>query len=403
MRVDHCYNVDDFRRLAKQRLPAPLFHFLDGGADDEFTLRRNTSSFEDCRLVPDALADLTGMDLSTTVLGQKIDWPVIFAPTGVNRLFHHDGERAAARAAEKLGTFYSLSTLSTVSIEEIGAIGNGPKCFQLYIHKDREMTYEFVDRARAANFGALALTVDTLVAGNRERDHKTGMMMPPRLTLSSLLSFATHWHWAFNYLTHEKFELSNVADRIGSGTSSLTSVIDYVNSQFDQSVTWADAEQLIARWNGPFAIKGIMSVGDARRAVDVGATAIMLSNHGGRQLDGAPAPFEQLPAIADAVGDKIEIILDGGVRRGSHVLKALAMGARACSVGRGYLYPLAAAGQPGVERALGRLRDEIERSMVLMGCAKLSQLDRSKIMYPGSAGFAASPAPGANANVRAAA
>ena len=384
MRIDRCYNVDDFRLLAKRRLPAPLFHFLDGGADDEFTLRRNTSSFEDCRLVPDMLADLSGMDLSTTVLGEKIDWPVLFAPTGVNRLFHHDGERAAARAAETLGTIYSLSTLSTVSIEDIGAIGNGPKSFQLYIHKDREMTYEFVERARAAKFSSLTLTVDTLVAGNRERDHRTGMMMPPRLTMASLLSFATHWDWAFNYLTHDKFELSNVASRISRGTSSLTSVIDYVNSQFDQSVTWADAEQLIAKWNGPFAIKGILSVDDARRAADIGATAIMLSNHGGRQLDGVPAPFEQLPAIADAVGDRIEIILDGGVRRGSHVLKALAMGARACSVGRGYLYPLAAGGQAGIERALGRLRDEIERDMVLMGCATLAQLDRSKIMYPGA-------------------
>ncbi|MGI9422556.1 MAG: alpha-hydroxy acid oxidase [Hyphomicrobiaceae bacterium] len=382
MDVTRCHNIGDFRRLAKRRLPAPLFHYIDGGADDEVTLRNNTSTFDTCRLVPDALADLSQMDLSTTVLGQNIDWPVFLSPTGMSRLFHHDGERAAARAAASLGTMYTLSTMSTVSIEDIGALNAAPKCFQIYIHKDRELTFEFVQRARDAKFSALALTVDTLVAGNRERDRVTGMVMPPRLTISSFLSFATHFDWAYRYLTHEKFELANVASRIRSGTDSLTSVIDYVNSQFDRTVTWSDAEQLIAQWNGPFAIKGIMSVGDARRAVDIGATAIMISNHGGRQLDGAAAPFEMLPAIADAVGDQIEIILDGGVRRGSHVLKALAMGARACMIGRGYLYPLAAAGQVGVERALTLLRDEIERNMILMGCASLSQLDRSKVCFP---------------------
>ena len=192
-----------------------------------------------------------------------------------------------------------------------------------------------------------------------------------------------HVDWAFNYLTHEKFELSNVASRIKSGTNEQTSGIDHVNSQFDRTVTWDDAEKLIAKWNGPFAIKGILSVDEARRAVDVGATAIMVSNHGGRQLDGAAAPIEQLGAIVDAVGDKVEVILDGGVRRGSHVMKALSMGAKACMIGRGYLYPLAAAGQPGVQRALTLLKDEIERNMILMGCAKLSDLNRSKIMQPG--------------------
>lgn len=400
MRIDRCYNIADFRRLAKARLPAPLFHYIDGGADDEVTLRTNTAAFDQCRLVPDALADLSDMDLSTTVLGQKIAWPVFLSPTGMNRLFHHDGERAAARAAASLSTMYSLSTMATVSIEEIGAISDAPKCFQVYIHKDRELTYEFVDRARAANFSALALTVDTLVAGNRERDRVTGMVMPPRLTAASLLSFATQLDWAYNYLTHDKFELANVASRIRRGTDSLTSVIDYVNSQFDRAVTWSDAEQLIARWDGPFAIKGIMSVEDARRAADIGATAIMISNHGGRQLDGAAAPFEQLPAIADAVGDRIEIILDGGVRRGSHVLKALAMGARACMVGRGYLYALAAAGQLGVERALTLLRDEIERDMILMGCANLAELTRAKITYPGRSSGAADAAASAGPDIR---
>ena len=211
MSIQRCNNTEDFRRLAKRRLPAPLFHYIDGGADDEKTLRRNTSSFDEVRLIPNGLADLTGMDMSTEVLGAKIDWPVFCSPTGMTRLFHHDGERAVARAAHKLGTAYSLSTLSTVSIEEVGALTPGPKCFQIYIHKDRELTYEFVERCKAADFTSMCLTIDTLVAGNRERDLVTGMVMPPKLTLKSLFSFATHWDWSFNFLLREKFALANVA------------------------------------------------------------------------------------------------------------------------------------------------------------------------------------------------
>jgi len=264
-----------------------------------------------------------------------------------------------------------------VSIEEIGALTPGPKCFQIYIHKDRALSYEFIERCRVAKFTSLCLTVDTLVAGNRERDLVTGMTIPPRFTLASMLSFMLHPDWAYHYLTSEKFRLANVAGKIKKGTSSLTSVVGYINDQFDRSITWKDAEQVIQAWGGPFAIKGVMSVADARRAVDAGASAIMISNHGGRQLDGATAPFDQLSAIVDAVGDEIEVILDGGVRRGTHVLKALAMGAKACMIGRGYLYALAAGGQPGVERALSRLRQEIERDMILMGCALIQELNRS--------------------------
>jgi len=381
LRIKDCNNTEDFRRLARKRLPAPLFHYIDGGADDEITLRRNTEAFNNVRLIPDALADLSHMDLSTTVLGQKIGWPVFLSPTGMTRLFHHDGERAVCRAAHKFDTMYSLSTISTVSIEEVGALTPGPKCFQLYIHKDRGLSLDFVERCKAAKFSALCLTVDTLVAGNRERDLVTGMVMPPKLTLSSLFSFATHPDWAWNYLTHEKFRLANVAGKIRAGTNSLTSVVGYINDQFDRSITWQDAGKMIQAWGGPFAIKGVMSVDDAKRAVDIGATAVMISNHGGRQLDGSTAPFDQLPAIVDAVGDKLEVILDGGVRRGTHVLKALSMGAKACMIGRGYLYALAAGGQPGVERALGKLRQEIERDMVLMGCSTVAELNRRKLHF----------------------
>lgn len=381
MRISDCNNPADFRKLAQKRLPAPLFHYIDGGADDEVTLRRNTSAFDKVRLIPDALADLSNLDLSVNVLGQDLEWPVFCSPTAMSRLFHHHGERAVCRAAHKHGTMYSLSTLSTTSIEEVGALTPGPKCYQLYIHKDRGMSWDFIDRCKEANYSALCLTVDTLVAGNRERDLHSGMVTPPRFTLASMLSFFTHPHWSINYLTSEKFKLANVAGHIEEGTEKLISVIDYINSQFDRSITWKDAEQAIQRWGGPFAIKGVMSVDDARRAVDIGASAIMISNHGGRQLDGSTAPFDQLGPIVDAVGGRIEVILDGGVRRGTHVLKALAMGAKACMIGRGYLYALAAGGEPAVDRALTKLRDEIERDMILMGCRSVRRLNRSSLHF----------------------
>ena len=379
MDIKDCNNTSDFRRLAKKRLPAPLFHYIDGGADDEVTLRRNTEAFDQVRLIPDALADLSNMDLRTEVLGQRIEWPVFCSPTAMTRLFHHEGELAVARAAHQHGTMYSLSSLSTTSIEEVGSATSGPKCFQLYIHKDRGMSWDFIERCKEADFSAICLTVDTLVAGNREKDLYTGMVIPPKFTLSSLFSFATHPNWSLNYLLRKKFELANVAGKISEGTGKLTSVVGYMNSQFDRSITWRDAEEAIKRWGRPFAIKGVMSVEDAKRAADIGATAVMISNHGGRQLDGSTAPFDQLGPIVDAVGDQIEVIVDGGVRRGTHVLKALAMGATACMIGRGYLYAVAAGGYAGVDRALTRLLEEIQRDMILMGCSSLDELDRSKL------------------------
>ncbi|WP_020396692.1 alpha-hydroxy acid oxidase [Thiolinea disciformis] len=382
MSIQNCHNFRDFRRLAKRRLPAPLFHYIDGAADDEWTAQHNVQAFEQVCLIPNALADLSSLTISTKLLGRELSMPLFCSPTGMTRMFHPEGEYAVARAAEKAGTLYSLSTLSSVSIENIGKLTNTPKMFQIYIHKDRGLTQEFIERCKLAHFDALCLTVDTLVAGNRERDRRTGLMMPPHLTLKSLLSFALHPQWAWHYLRGEKFELANVVDRIktGSDQSDLISVMDYVNSQFDRSVVWQDAEHIIQQWGKPFAIKGIMSVEDAKRAVSIGASAIMISNHGGRQLDGCVAPFDMLPRIADAVGGQVEIIIDGGVRRGSHVLKALALGANACSIGRAYLFPLAAGGQAGVERALTLLRHEIERDMILMGCASLSDLTPDKLL-----------------------
>ena len=381
MNLKDCHNVEDFRKLAKKKLPSPIFHYIDGGSDDEVTLRRNTESFNKCDLVPNVLADVSNIDLSTTVLGQKIAFPLFLAATAMHKLYHHHGERATAKAAEKMDTMFGISTMATTSIEEIGKLTNGPKLFQLYIHKDRGLTDNLIERCKKAGFNSMCLTVDTVVAGNRERDHRTGFSTPPRLTLGSLLSFAMHPQWSLNYLFGSKFKLENIIHMTGKGSSIDKSIIDYINEQFDPSMNWKDAEYCVKKWGGPFALKGVMSVEDAKRAIDIGCTAIMVSNHGGRQLDGSRAPFDQLAEIVDAVGDKIEVILDGGIKRGTHVLKALAVGAKACSFGKGYLFALGAGGEKGVEAILQKMKAEINRDMILMGCKSVKDLNRSKIVF----------------------
>ena len=381
MNLNDCYNFNDFRKLAKKNLPAPIFHYIDGGSDDETTLKRNTESFQKCDLVPNILASVGEPDLSTNVFGQKIDMPLFLSPVAMQRLFHHEGDKASAKAAEKFGTFYSMSTMATSSIEEISNISGGPKMFQIYIHKLKGLTDNLIDRCKSSGFKSMCLTVDTVTAGNRERDHHWGFTTPPKLTLKSILSFMKRPKWTFNYLTHEKFQMSNVKDFTKKGTTIAKGVMEYINEQYDPAMSWKDAEYCIKRWGGPFAIKGLMSVQDAKRAVDIGASAILLSNHGGRQLDGSRSPFDQLPAIKDAVGDKLEIILDGGIRRGTHVLKALSLGATACSFGKGFLFALGAGGQAGVEQVLKRMRDELRRDMILLGCKTIKELNKSKIAY----------------------
>ena len=381
MNLKDCYNFEDFRKLAKKKLPAPIFHYIDGGSDDEITLRRNTESFNDCDLVPSVLASVGTPNLSTTVFGKKIDLPIFLAPAAMQRLYHHEGDKASAKAAEKYGTFYSMSTMANTTIEEISNISSGPKLFQLYVHKDQSITDDLIERCKRSGFDGMCLTVDTLVAGNREKDHRTGFTTPPKLTFKSLISFVTHPLWVLNYLTHAKFELSNVVKKTDKGTNISKSVIEYINEQYDPAMNWKDAEYCIKKWNGPFALKGVMSVEDAKRAIDIGCTAIMISNHGGRQLDGSRSPFDQIKSISDAVGDKLEIILDGGVKRGTHVLKALAAGAKACSFGKMFLFALGAGGQKGVEKVLQNLHDEIYRNMVLMGCKNLKELNSAKLIY----------------------
>ncbi len=380
-RLKNCHNVQDMRLLAKQQLPGPIFNYIDGAADDELTYRRNTEAFDDCDLVPSVLNSVEEVDMSVEVMGQKLEMPVYCAPTALQRLFHHEGERAVARAAKKFGTMFGVSSLATVPVEEISKITDGPKMFQFYFHKDRGLNDALRERAKAAGFQVLALTVDTITGGNRERDLHTGFTSPPRLTLGSFLSFALHPLWAYNFYTKEKFDMPHLSTHVEAGTNIAVSVGQYFSDMLDQNMNWKDAEKLCADWDGQFALKGIMSVEDAKRAVDIGCTGIMVSNHGGRQLDGARAPFDQLAEICDAVGDKIDVICEGGVQRGTHVLKALSVGAKACSGGRMYLYSLAAAGQPGVEKTLGNMRAEIERGMKLMGVTSLDQLSRDNLRW----------------------
>jgi len=379
MGISRCFNVMDFRRIAKSRLPAPVFHYIDGGADDEWTMRRNTDAYDDYELLPTHLSDVSSIDIRSTLFGQPIDWPVMIAPTGASRLFHRDGEPAVARAAARFNMPYSLSTVGTTTIEEIGTIGDHPKVFQIYVFKDREMTRSFVQRCKEAKYTALCLTVDTPVAGNRERDNHYGMMATAKPALRSVPSMLRHPGWLYRAVVRKDMELVNITQSDNAPKFTDMSVKDFIDSQFDRSLTWKDVEWLAGEWQGPLIVKGVQTVDDCRKAADSGATAVMLSNHGGRQLEGSPAPVDCIAAVADALRDRLEIICDGGIRRGTHIVKALALGANACSIGRAYLYPLAAGGQPAVERGLDLLRGEMLRTMALVGCDNVDALDRRYI------------------------
>ena len=379
--IADCRNTNDFRALAQRKIPSPIFHYIDGAADDEITYRRNTEAYEQCDLIPNVLAGVEDVDTSVEVMGMKINLPIFCSPTALQRLFHYQGERAVAKAAEKYGTMFGVSSLGTVSLKEIGQTISTPKMFQFYYHKDKALNDAMIEMCKEANFEAIALTVDTITGGNRERDLWTGFTTPPQLTIKSLISFALHPSWSLNYFLGEKFSLPQLEQYVQKGANIAVSVGDYFSTMLDQSMDWKDAEAINQKWGKKFCLKGIMSVEDAKRAVDIGAHAIMVSNHGGRQLDGCISPFDQLEEIVDAVGDRIDVICDGGIRRGTHVLKALSVGAKACSGGRWYLYALAAGGQPGVEKAILNMKNEIERDMKLMGITKLSQLSRKNLKF----------------------
>lgn len=380
MRLNQCHNFHDFRTLARKRLPSPIFNYIDGGADDETTYRHNTASFEKCDLVPNVLTGVKDIDMSVTVMGQKLDMPIYCSPTALQRLFHHQGERAVAAAADKYGTMFGVSSLGTVSLEEVRKKHKNPQVYQFYFHKDRGLNRVMMERAKEAGVDVMMLTVDSITGGNRERDLRTGFSIPFRLTLSGMIQFAIKPLWGLNYVTHEGFKLPQLDGHVDMSGGAV-SIGKYFTEMLDPSMNWDDVAEMVKLWDGQFCLKGIMSVEDAKKAVDIGCTGIVLSNHGGRQLDGSRSPFDQLAEIVDVVGDKIDVIMDSGIQRGTHVLKALSLGAKAVGGGRFYLYPLAAAGQRGVERALGLMHAEIERDMRLMGCSTVEQLSRSNLKF----------------------
>jgi L-lactate dehydrogenase (cytochrome) len=382
-RLARAASVADLRTIARRRLPRGVFDYIDGGAEDERTMAANAAAFGAVTFRPRVLRDVGDVDPSTTLLGRRLPLPLVLAPTGFTRIADPDGELAVARAAARAGLPYTLSTLSTRSIEEVAAIGAGPKWFQVYVWRDRGLVKEMIGRAATAGYEALVLTVDTAVLGRRERDVRRGFSLPPTIGLSTLVDGALHPGWTWRFLRSDPIRFANVRDAasIGDGSTAVT-LSEYVNTQFDPGLSWRDVEWMRSVWAGPLVIKGVQTVDDARLAADAGVEAIALSNHGGRQLDSAPATLDLVAPVADAVGDRLEIICDGGVRRGSDIVKAVALGARACMAGRAYLYGLGAAGERGVDHVLGLLDADVRRTMALVGASSVADLGRERVELP---------------------
>jgi L-lactate dehydrogenase (cytochrome) len=379
-RLARAASVADLRAIAQRRLPRGVFDYIDGGAEDERTMAANMAAFAGVTFRPRVLRDVGDVDPSTTLLGRPLPLPLVLAPTGFTRIADPDGELAVARAAARAGLPYTLSTLGTRSIEEVAEASGGPKWFQVYVWRDRGLVKEMIDRAATAGYDALVLTVDTAVLGRRDRDVRRGFSLPPKVGLGTLVDGAVHPGWTWRFLRSEPIRFANVRDDIGVGDgSTAVTLSEYVNTQFDPGLSWRDVEWMRSVWDGPLVVKGIQTVDDARLAAEAGVEAIALSNHGGRQLDSAPAILDLVAPVADAVGDRLEIICDGGVRRGSDIVKAVALGARACMAGRAYLYGLGAAGERGVDHVLGLLDADVRRTMALVGASTVDELRRELV------------------------
>jgi len=381
-RIRRSVSVADMRRIARRRVPRGVFDYVDGGAEDERTLRANSDDFGRITFRPRILRDVAGVDPSSTLLGRPVPIPVVLSPTGFTRILCPEGELAVARAAGRAGLPYTLSTLGTRSIEEVAAVDPGPKWFQVYVWRDRGLVQELVDRARAAGYEALVLTVDNAVFGRRERDHRRGFTLPPQIGPGTLVDGALHPEWTWRFVRAEPIRFANVTGRAVGDGSDAVSLHEYIDTQFDPTMSWSDLEWLRDRWSGPLVVKGIQTVDDAVLAAEVGVQAVMLSNHGGRQLDSAPTPISLVAPVTDAVGDAVEVICDGGIRRGSDIVKALALGATAVGIGRAYLYALAAAGEPGIDHLLHLLTTDITRTLALLGTTSITQLTRDHITSP---------------------
>jgi L-lactate dehydrogenase (cytochrome) len=376
--VDEVFSILQMRDLAKTKIPSVMFDYLEGSAEDELTFDWNRNSFSKYEFVPRTLKDVSNIDLSTTFQDVKIDIPVISAPTGMSRMFHWEGEKAVVRATHKAGTAYSLSTVATTSIEDVAKESEGPLFFQIYAWHDKKMVEDFIERSRQNNYKGLMLAVDLAALGKRDRDLRNGHGRPAVLRKNTALGALSKPAWLFNFLTKPKMRMANMVEHLPHGADALK-VVDTVNAQFRADVTWDDASEMMKQWNGKFMLKGVQCKEDAIKAAELGVSGIILSNHGGRQLDGAPAGIDILPEVVEAVGDKVEVFVDGGVVRGSDIIKAIALGAKGCLIGRAYLYGLAAGGEAGVTRVYDILKDEMERTMKLIGCRSIKELDSSYV------------------------
>lgn len=386
-RLARCGSVDDLRALAERRLPRGVFGYIDGAAEDERTQGRNCRAYHELEFRPRVLRDVTAVDPSTTLLGRPIKMPLVLAPTGFSRIAHSEGELAVARAAARAGITYSLSTLGTRSIEEVAAVNDGAKWFQVYVWKDRGLVKELIERARDAGFEALLLTVDVPVLGRRERDVRFGFTLPPQLGLDTIFDGIRKPGWTWDFLRSDPIVFSSAISRDATGKAGGGQGVDamglaeYVNKQFDPCLTWKDIDWLRSVWDGPIVVKGIQTVEDAVLSAEAGVEGIVLSNHGGRQLDDAPPTLELVAPVADAVGDRLDVMCDGGVRRGSDIAKAIALGAKACLAGRAYFYALGAGGEQGVDLVLKWFDEGFRRSMALLGARTVSELTPDMVRW----------------------
>ena len=384
-RLSRAASVADLRRGAKRQLPGGVFDYLDGGAEDESTLARNTACYRELEFRPRILRDVAEIHTETTLLGKPLPLPLVLAPTGFSRVADPEGELAVARAAARAQLPYTLSTLATRSIEDVAAAApDGHHWFQVYVWRDRGLVKEMLERAAAAGYEAIAVTVDTARLGRRERDLRRGFTLPPQLGLDALLGGILHPRWTWRFCRAEPIAFANVVGRSVGDGSDPVSLADYINSQFDPALSWDEIAWFRSNWDGPIVLKGVQSVADARLAADAGVEAIALSNHGGRQLDGSPPPLELIAPVADAVGDRLEILCDGGVRRGSDIAKAVALGARACMAGRAYLYGLAVGGERGVDWVIDHLQEGLRRTLALIGVPRIDQLGRESVRWRGA-------------------
>ena len=373
-KLERAANIADLRLLARARLPRGIFDYIDGGAEDEITMRRNSDAFRDYEFVPRILRNVADIDTSTSLLGRSLSSPLIFSPTGFTRIAHSQGELSVARVAAKHGLPYCLSTLSTRSIEEVAAVSNGPKWFQVYVWRDRGLVRDMLSRAQANGYEAIMLTVDTAVLGRRERDVRRGFTLPPKLGPGTIIDGILHPAWTWDFVRNDPITFANISGANGGDTGTAVTLSYFISEQFDPALSWDDIEWFRANWNGPIILKGVQSVADSLNAQSAGIDALALSNHGGRQLDAAPSPLSLVAPVAHATNGTMPIICDGGIRRGSDIVKALALGATACTMGRSYLYGLGAAGEVGVEKALTLLTDDMQRTMALCGVRNIAEI-----------------------------